>query len=241
MYVLKDFYSKVMQKFNLSWNEYESHLSRLMRDLMMKTDLSDFTLICEDSSFQVHKVVLAACSEVFTEIIKQTPGSNSVIYLRGIPAKQMETLVEFMYLGQAQLLQADIEEFINTARDLKIRGIEQDYGDDDVDESFVKSLSTKDEKMELEQNSIHRDLSEDTENTSILSPPKQQGKQPKKSGSLECLECHMMFSRIGHLNRHRRAIHQGLRPHQCNFCIYSASTHSNLKMHIKAKHPEGVE
>ena len=51
-----------------------------------------------------------------------------------------------MYLGQAQLLQADIEEFINTARDLKIRGIEQDYGDDDVDESFVKSLSTKDKK-----------------------------------------------------------------------------------------------
>ncbi len=71
-----------MQKFNLSWNEYESHLSRLMRDLMMKTDLSDITLICEDSSFQVHKVVLAACSEAFTEIIKQTPGSNSVIYLR---------------------------------------------------------------------------------------------------------------------------------------------------------------
>ena len=231
-----------MQKFNLSWNEYESHLSGLMRDLMMKTDLSDLTVICEDSSFQVNKVVLAACSEVFNEIIKNIPGSNSAIYLRGIPAKQMETLVEFMYLGQAQLLQADIEEFINIARDLKIRGIEQDYGNDDVDESFANSLSTKEEEMELEQINKHRYLSEDTENTLILSHPKQQqNKQPKKSGSLECLECHMMFSRIGHLNRHKRAIHQGLRPHQCNFCIYSATTHSNLKIHIKARHPEGVE
>ena len=59
----------------------------------------------------------------------------------------------------------------------------------------------------------------------------------KNPGSLDCPECGRTFTQNCQLLLHIRSIHQGVK-HQCNFCEHRATTKSNLKAHVKTRHPE---
>ena len=235
-----------MEKFSLIWNDYNSHLSELMRGMLKRTDLSDVTLVCDESSFKVHKVVLSACSEVFTEIIKQTPGSNSVIYLRGIPAKQMEILVEFMYLGEAQMYDGQIEDFLNIARDLKIKGtglsdnnasMENGCMKENLDDESFKKTKEPSKVESFKTDSVIEKQTVIMKKTSWESNEIHAVALQRTQGSLECPECGRLFTHGGQLNLHIKSIHLGIK-HQCNFCEHKATQKSNLKAHVKARHPE---
>ena len=227
-----------MEKFSLIWNDYNSHLSELMRGMLKRPDLSDVTLICDESSFKVHKVVLSACSEVFTDIVKQTQGSNSVIYLRGIPAKQMETLVEFMYLGQAQMFEGQIEDFLNIARDLKIKGTGLSDNNVSMDNGYSMEKNVEDESYRETKESTVQSVNE--KETIFESNKIQPVALQKTPGSLECPDCGRTFTQRGQLNLHIRSIHHGIRQHHCNFCEYKATTKFNLKVHLKSRHLESL-
>merc|ERR1712098_961417 len=82
---------------------------------------------CEDKKqFNVHKVVLSACSQVFKSIISDTNTANQVIYFRGIHSYEMESILRFFYHGQTTFYQNRIEEFLNVAKILEIKEICRD-------------------------------------------------------------------------------------------------------------------
>jgi len=74
--------------------------------------------------FKAHKMVLSACSSVVKSIIDDLPISNdSEIYLKGIHHQDMESILEFMYLGVATFYQERMNEFLNVANNLEIKEI----------------------------------------------------------------------------------------------------------------------
>ena len=83
---------------NLNWHTYSDHLRDMMQNLMQSNVLSDLTLICEDKTrFKAHKFVLIACSPVFKSIIDDLPqNEGSVVYLRGILASELKSILQFM-------------------------------------------------------------------------------------------------------------------------------------------------
>ena len=94
------------EKFNLNWVNYSDHLREMLHEMMNSSYLTDVTLVCDDKvQFKAHKIVLSACSSVFKSIINQLPQNSSVIYLRGIQHQEMESILEFMYLGMATFYQ----------------------------------------------------------------------------------------------------------------------------------------
>lgn len=50
--------------YNLRWNNHQNHLLTAFDSLLQNETLVDVTLICEESSFKAHKVVLSACRSV---------------------------------------------------------------------------------------------------------------------------------------------------------------------------------
>ena len=88
----------------------------MLHEMMKSNDFTDVTLVCDDKrQFKAHKIVLSACSSVFKSIINDLPHNNSVIYLRGIQHEEMESILEFMYLGVATFYQERMNEFLNVA------------------------------------------------------------------------------------------------------------------------------
>merc|ERR1712189_125059 len=113
-----------MEQFNLNWHSYNDHLKEMMQNLLLSTESTDITLICEDKTkFKAHKFVLNACSPLFQTIINDLPQKDPVIYLKGVLAEEMKSILQFMYLGKATFYQNRMNQFLNVARSLKIKEI----------------------------------------------------------------------------------------------------------------------
>ena len=90
------------KKFNLTWYTYTDHLREMLHDMMSSNEMTDVTLVSEDKKkFKAHKVVLSASSSVFKSIISDTILSSPFIYLRGIQSFEIESILQFIYLGEA--------------------------------------------------------------------------------------------------------------------------------------------
>ena len=111
------------EKVNLTWHTFSSHGKDLFQDLMKSKKFTDVTLVSDDQyQYEAHKFILSACSSVFQELLSCNP-MNPFIYLRGVNHEEVESLLQFMYLGEAKITHDRIDAFLNVAKDLNIKEI----------------------------------------------------------------------------------------------------------------------
>merc|ERR1712150_419435 len=117
--------SKIMTKnLFLNWDTFTDYLHLMIKDLYEEGKHSDVTLVCDDQTqFKAHKIVLRACSPVFKKIIDNNPSQHPLTYLRGIQSYEMESILQFMYLGEGKFYHERMREFIKVAQDLEVKDI----------------------------------------------------------------------------------------------------------------------
>ena len=119
------------ENFCLRWNDFESNVSGAFRDLRAEADFFDVTLSCTDSngrSLQAHKVILSACSSFFKGLLRQQQAThnshpNPFIYLRGVTFSDLSSVLDFMYHGEVNVAQEDLNSFLSVAEELQIKGL----------------------------------------------------------------------------------------------------------------------
>merc|ERR1712142_436568 len=119
------------------WNDFEANVSGAFRDLRAESDFFDVTLGCSDSSgrsLQAHKVILSACSSFFKGMLRQQAQSNPAhpnpyIYLRGVSYADLSSVLDFMYHGEVNVLQEDLNSFLAVAEELQIKGLTNKEGE----------------------------------------------------------------------------------------------------------------
>ena len=108
-------------KCNLAWQNYTDHLREMLNELLESNELTDVTLVSEDSKqFKAHKVVLCASSQVFKNILCYGSFSNPIIYLRGIQSHEIESILQFIYLGKVTLHQDSFLKLKKLARRMQL-------------------------------------------------------------------------------------------------------------------------
>ena len=112
----------MQQKYSLTWHTYSDHLRRMMKELMMNEDFSDVTLVTEDKKhIKANRNILRTCSPVFKDILKKEKNSNQIMYLfRGVQFSEMESIMQFIYLGEATFYEERMGEFVAVAKSLEI-------------------------------------------------------------------------------------------------------------------------
>jgi len=76
--------------------------------------------------FPAHRVILSACSPYFLEILSKVPEhQHPVVFLQGVPLKDLHSLLTFMYSGEVVVSNAngDMASFFRTAENLQIKGL----------------------------------------------------------------------------------------------------------------------
>ena len=63
-------------------------------------EFTDVTISAGDKSFEVHKLVLSACSPYFRKLLHKSPCRHPVIYLNDVSAEHLTFLLKYMYVGQ---------------------------------------------------------------------------------------------------------------------------------------------
>ena len=111
-------------RFSLSWNEFESGTTKTFNNLLLDTNFTNVTLVCEDDrQINAHKVILASCSPFFMRILLKNPHNNPLIYLKGVKYLDLQAIINFIYLGQAEIKEEHFQRFMDSAKDLEINGI----------------------------------------------------------------------------------------------------------------------
>merc|ERR1712203_784222 len=74
---------------------------------------------------QAHKVILSACSPFFRNILRKNPHQHPLLYLKGVKYIDLMAVLNFMYHGEVNVAQEDLNSFLAIAEDLKVKGLTQ--------------------------------------------------------------------------------------------------------------------
>jgi len=117
------------EKFCLRWNDFESHISGSLKDIRDARDFFDVTLVCEEEQLQAHKVIISACSPFFRNILQRNPHQHPLVYLKGVKYAELQSVLNFMYHGEANIAQDDLNSFLAVAEELKVKGLTQNQSE----------------------------------------------------------------------------------------------------------------
>ena len=112
------------EKLCLKWNDFQDIVKVSFAELRTDTDFTDVTLACEDQSINAHKVVLSACSPFFKKLFKTHSHPQSLIYMKGMKANSLTAIIDFLYLGEANVFQEELDSFLALAEELQLKGLE---------------------------------------------------------------------------------------------------------------------
>jgi len=113
------------EKFCLRWNDFESNISIAFRELREEKDFFDVTLACEDSQISAHKVILSACSPFFRSVLRKNPHQHPLLYLKGVKLTELHAVLNFMYQGEVNVAQEELNSFLAVAEELRVKGLTQ--------------------------------------------------------------------------------------------------------------------
>ena len=114
-------------QFCLKWNNYQASLTSAFKNLLEEEDFVDVTLSAESQTLKAHKVVLSACSPYFRELLKGiNPWQHPVLLLRDVPFLDLHTILEFVYVGEVNVIQDNLQSFLKTAELLQIKGLTEE-------------------------------------------------------------------------------------------------------------------
>ena len=229
------------EQFNLNWHTYNDHLKEMMGNLLESNETADVTLMCEDRiQFKAHKFVLNSCSPLFQSIINDLPQKeHSVIFLRGVFAQEMKSILQFMYLGQATFFQERMNDFLNVAKSLEIKEISKHVDCDDTEAS--ESFMNNDNILQESGSSNQPESCEKTIKTPNEIVPNNfpQKSYINEAGQYQCTQCDKVFTGRGSMHTHFKSVHEGVN-YQCNECDKRFSQKVSLITHQKGVH-EGVK
>jgi len=116
--------------FCLRWNDFAENVSGAFKELRSESDFFDVTLACTDSgsrTLQAHKVILSACSNFFKSTFRQQTNANKhpnpYIYLRGVTYNDLNSILDFIYNGEVNVAQEELNSFLAVAEELQIKGL----------------------------------------------------------------------------------------------------------------------
>ena len=104
------------------------------------------TLSCEDGQqMEAHKVILAASSPFFQKILQNSKHPHPLIYLRGFQSKDFASIMDFLYFGEANVYQQDLDSFLTIAEEIQLKGLTGQTTPDLVEEQGNPIYKSNDE------------------------------------------------------------------------------------------------
>ena len=258
--------ASLLGKFCLKWNDFQTNIRSSYKDLRETIDFSDVTLISEDNQqVEAHRIILSACSPFFMDWLKRSKHSHPIIYMRGIQSRDLTAIMDFIYHGEANVFEDDLEHFLSLAEELKLRGLtggdgkhEQPVTDIQDDKRVVDSFpKTKSQdtnetiKVKIDVSEISSDMLPfdeeriSVQNNSLVSIENSNELDEKINSMMEiaigskewsCIVCGKMASYKNNIRQHIEAKHIEGVSHTCNLCGKISRSRNGLAIHVLKHH-----
>jgi len=229
------------EKLCLKWNDFQDSTNSAFGSLRNDRDFSDVTLACENGDqVEAHKVILAASSPFFKNILRKNKHPHPLIYMRGMTSEDLVAIVDFLYYGEANVYQESIDAFLAIAEELNLKGLTGNSSTKEVAEP--QALPDKNKRKQVSQN-IN---------------PKAERKEEFPSDPIAQTETAVVLPSLGVVNvttsniqelddqvksmmrKSEKLVKSGLqKAHICTVCGKEGNGR-DIKDHIEANHLDGV-
>lgn len=116
------------QQYCLKWNSFHTNMSDVFQNMLVHENLVDVTLMCDNASIKAHKMILAACSPYFQNLFMTNPNKHPIVILSGVKFNDLKAIIDFIYSGEVNIPQDQLNSLLKTAESLKIKGL-ADFGE----------------------------------------------------------------------------------------------------------------
>ena len=188
------------EKFCLQWNEFQSSIKTTFRGLRKTDDYADVTLACEDGQqIEAHRILLSSSCLFFRDLLKKNPHSHPLVYMRGIKHRDLSSIIDFIYHGEAEVMKDDLDTFLEVAGELHVQGMTKKKNQQSGDEMYSKErlncdMCGKDfsnhSSLMNHNYDVHREQQEEIEGENI-------------KPSFDCDLCGKAYSTKGSLRFHK--------------------------------------
>ena len=239
------------EKFCLKWNDFQQNINTAFEALRKDVEFTDVTLACEDGNqVEAHRVVLAASSPFFHNLMKGNKHAHPLIYMRGMKFEDLLAIVDFLYYGEAKIYQDNLDTFLNIAGELDLKGLnggegsreegrgEQEYPSKHTDKPTDTNASPRKNELHPQPQNHpipHESYAKDQDSFKVaIALPKQEF-----SGDLKDLNV-KVNSMIGR-NENMVKVSEGImiKAYVCQVCGREGQGHV-IRDHIEAIHLEGI-
>merc|ERR1719509_439845 len=112
------------EKLSLKWNEFHENAISTFGTLREDKEFADVTLVCEDGQqVEAQKVILASSSPFFLNLLRRNKHPHPLIYMRGLKSKDLMAMVDFLYYGETNIYQENLDSFLAVADELQLKGL----------------------------------------------------------------------------------------------------------------------
>ena len=226
------------EKFSLKWNDYQSNWKQSLSGLRTDSDLADVTLISEDKvKFSAHKALISSCSNIFKFILKGSSNANPLLFLVGVSSINLGFILDYIYYGEVNLSQEQLDSFLETAQKLEVEGL---LGVNDDHSLKMKDESTLDVKID----SFFYDLAEDKQIVNMektFTTRRKQSRAPKYTTDKSVTKFDMSCMTSEEVEKKKEELFEKRdRILRCLACEYECTADkAQMKRHIET-HFEGL-
>jgi len=236
------------EKFSLKWNDFQSTVSGSFKTLRKEEDFFDVTLVSDDETqISAHKLVLSACSSFFKNILKRNNHSHPLVYLSGVNSIDLGFILNYIYEGEVNIYQEQLDNFLNVAQKLKIEGLMAvgDIGQDEKsflsssnEENPVYSVSEKPEDTLKSEGNFKNEVAKiNLQDPTYIDEVDRKIEEltDRISGVWTCKVCGKTSNRKGNLGWHIETHLEGL-SFPCNGCDKTFRSRNVLRNHVTTLH-----
>ena len=232
------------EKLCLQWNDFHENIKSAIENLREDKDFKDVTLVCENGQqVEAHKVILASSSPFFLRLLARNKHHHPLIYMRGMKFDTLLAVLDFLYRGEANVVQEDLDSFLAIAEELQLRGLmgNTDQRVEDLEVNKKRPASHNLPAFNAETKNLKTSLKRHTStnaskkivpaeaNTAVAIP----NVYPGDINQLEEMVKSMMEKSENMCQSHNQ------KAHRCKVCGKEGMG-SAIKDHIEANHIEGL-
>ena len=221
------------EKLCLQWNDFQDNVKSAFGNLRESSDFADVSLACENGQqIEAHKVILAASSPFFQSILKRNSHSHPLIYMRGVKSVDLVAMVDFLYSGEANVYQENLDSFLAIAEELQLKGLQGSKDENELNYGAnLNALDTRTATQESKSTILKEQMDEvRKEEDNALAIP--------SSGDLQQLDETVKSMMETSQNKFQNGNRQ-LQGKQCKVCGKEGRA-TDIMRHIETYHLEGV-
>ena len=239
-----------MNSLNIQFNNQLKNVKGLLSEALHSGYMADVTLVSDDlKHMSAHKLILAACSPVFRNILVDDSSQNGqILYLKGISSYFINIILKFVYNGEVNVDALEAPAILKILQEFRINlpaGIKEDeeiqkkegLADfkcteiqkpvDNIRNSPNSVMIIKESDDFKKEPNLKKNEMEEWKNE--LTPEQKDQSPDCTSQKTPCPKCGKL---VQHLIRHLKRTHNpNSKKYHCPECSYVSQEATNVKLH----------